>query len=69
MRRSINLLLDYDAKRKIVIGITQMSRFVRRKLLLKGTHLTLGKVQEIDRSFEAVDIQLKAMTSVEEDRQ
>ena len=29
-RRSINLLLDYDAKRKIVIGITQMSRFVIR---------------------------------------
>ena len=29
-RRSINLLLDYDAERKIVIGITQMSRFVIR---------------------------------------
>ena len=37
-----------------------------RKLLLKGTHLTL---QEIARSFEAVDIQLKAMTGAEEDRQ
>ena len=42
---------------------------LRGKLLLKGTHLTLEKVQEIARSFEAVDIQLKAMTSVEEDRQ
>ena len=36
---------------------------------MKGAHLTLEKVQEIARSFEAVDIQLKAMTSVEEDRQ
>ena len=80
MRRSINLLLDYDAKRKIVIGITRIpirdqvidkrrSADLRRKLLLKGTHLTLEKVQEIARSFEAVDIQLNAMTSVEEDRQ
>ena len=42
---------------------------LRRKLLLKGTHLTLEKVQEIARSFEAVDIQLKAMTGAEEDRQ
>ena len=33
--------------------------------MLEGTHLTLEKVQEIARSFEAVDIQLKAMTSVE----
>ena len=29
-RRSTNLLLVYDAKRKIVIGITQVSRFVIR---------------------------------------
>ena len=42
---------------------------LRRKLLLKGTHLTLEKVQEIARSFEAVDIQLNAMIGVEEDRQ
>ena len=42
---------------------------LRRKLLLKGTHLTLEKGQEIARSFEAVDIQLRAMTGVEEDRQ
>ncbi|PFX17108.1 Vacuolar protein sorting-associated protein 26B-B [Stylophora pistillata] len=42
---------------------------LRRKLLLKGTHLTLEKVQEIARSFEAVDIQLKTMTGVEDDRQ
>ena len=42
---------------------------LRRKLLLKGTHLTLEKVQEIARYFEAVDIQLKAMTGAEEDRQ
>lgn len=37
--------------------------------MLKGTHLTLEKVQEIARSFEAVDIQLKTMTGVEDDRQ
>lgn len=42
---------------------------LRRKLLLKGTHLTLGKVQEIARSFEAVEIQLKAMKGAEEDQQ
>ena len=42
---------------------------LRRKLLLKGTHLTLDKVQEIARSFEAVDIQWKTMSGVEEDRQ
>ena len=42
---------------------------LRRKLLLKGTHLTLVKAQEIAQSFEAVDNQLKAMTGVEEDRQ
>jgi len=32
------------------------------------THLTLEKVHEIARYFEAVDIQLEAMTGVEEDR-
>ena len=37
--------------------------------MLKGTHLTLEKMQEIAGSFEAVDIQLKTMTGVEEDRQ
>ena len=42
---------------------------LRRKLLLKGTHRTLVKAQEIAQSFEAVDIQLKPMTGVEEDRQ
>ena len=42
---------------------------LRRKLLSKGTHLTLETVQEIARSFEAVDIQLKTMNGVEEDRQ
>ena len=42
---------------------------LRRKLLLKGTHLTLEKVQEIARSFEAVDIQFKTMTGVDEDCQ
>lgn len=33
--------------------------------MIKGTHLTLEKVQEISRSFEAVDIQLKAMSEAE----
>ena len=42
---------------------------LRPKLLLKGTHLTLEKVQQNARSFEAVDIQLRAMTGAEEDRQ
>ena len=37
--------------------------------MLKGTHITLEKVQEIARSFETVDNQLKAMTGAEEDRQ
>ncbi|KAJ7391098.1 hypothetical protein OS493_020122 [Desmophyllum pertusum] len=37
-----------------------------KKLLIKGTHLTLEKVQEISRSFEAVDIQLKAMSGAED---
>ena len=36
--------------------------------MLKGAHLTLEKVQEIARPFEAVAIQLKARTGVEEDR-
>ena len=40
-----------------------------RRLLLEGTHLTLEKVQEIALCFEAVDIQLKTMNGVEEDRQ
>ena len=35
----------------------------------EGTHVTLEKVLEVARSFEAVDIQLKEMTSVEEDHQ
>ena len=34
---------------------------LRRKLLIKGTDLTIAKLQEITRSFEAVDIQLKAV--------
>ena len=39
---------------------------LRRKLLIKGTDLTLAKVQEIARSFEAVDIQLKAICGEEQ---
>ena len=39
---------------------------LRRKLLIKGTDLTLAKLQEIARSFEAVDIQLKAMCGEEQ---
>ena len=35
----------------------------------EGTHVTLEKVLEVAQSFEAVDIQLKEMTSVEEDHQ
>ena len=46
----------------------QISRLAA-KLLSKGTHLTLEMVLEITRSFEAVDIQLKTMNGVEEDRQ
>lgn len=38
---------------------------LRTKLLIKGTHLTLGKVREIARSFEDVDIHLKTMSGVE----
>ena len=34
--------------------------------MIKGTDLTLAKLQEIARSFEAVDIQLKAMCGKEQ---
>ena len=75
----ISLLLDYESNQKTAIGKMLMSRFVikslidkcrsselRRKLLIKGTDLTLAKLQEIARSFEAVDIQLKAMCGEEQ---
>ena len=41
----------------------QISRLAAETI--EGTHLTLEKVQEVARSSEAEDIQLKTMTGVE----
>ena len=39
---------------------------ITAKMLIKGTDLTQAKLQEIARSFEVVDIQLKAMCGEEQ---